>query len=193
MKPCAISGCPKPAKNRGWCGMHYMRWYKHGDTSSTQSPQRQMTLEDHFSLFVDKSVGIDECWPWKGLRVGKGYGQVQHGNIVYAAHRLAYDLAHPDNPLGELIARHTCDNPPCCNPHHILSGTYADNNADTRQRGRNIRGDAHWHAILREHQIPTIRALAANGTPVKAIAASFHVSKDTIYLILRGKIWAHVP
>jgi hypothetical protein len=28
---CAIKGCGKPTKGRGWCSMHYIRWQKHGD------------------------------------------------------------------------------------------------------------------------------------------------------------------
>lgn len=28
---CAVTGCGRPRKKREWCGMHYLRWYKHGD------------------------------------------------------------------------------------------------------------------------------------------------------------------
>lgn len=28
---CTIHGCKKPAKSRGWCRMHYTRWYRYGD------------------------------------------------------------------------------------------------------------------------------------------------------------------
>lgn len=32
MKPdCAIDGCSKPSKTRGWCLMHYELWRRHGD------------------------------------------------------------------------------------------------------------------------------------------------------------------
>lgn len=29
---CSIDGCINRAKVRGWCGAHYQRWYKSGDT-----------------------------------------------------------------------------------------------------------------------------------------------------------------
>lgn len=32
MKVCSIEGCEKPVKTRGWCQMHYMRWYTTGST-----------------------------------------------------------------------------------------------------------------------------------------------------------------
>ena len=33
--PCSVAGCERPAKGRGWCGMHFMRWWRHGDTAAT--------------------------------------------------------------------------------------------------------------------------------------------------------------
>lgn len=29
--PCKVDGCDDPAKSRGWCRLHYSRWYRHGD------------------------------------------------------------------------------------------------------------------------------------------------------------------
>jgi hypothetical protein len=28
---CSIAGCGKPQRSRGWCAMHYTRWFRHGD------------------------------------------------------------------------------------------------------------------------------------------------------------------
>lgn len=31
MRRCLIKGCERAAESRGWCNMHYMRWWSHGD------------------------------------------------------------------------------------------------------------------------------------------------------------------
>lgn len=41
---------------------------------------------------------------------------------------------------GEVV-RHTCDNPACCNPAHLIRGTVADNVADRVARGRSATGE----------------------------------------------------
>jgi hypothetical protein len=53
------------------------------------------------------------------------------------AHRVAWALAHPDDPFPVApLTRHTCDDPPCVNPDHLEPGTYADNLLDAIERGR---------------------------------------------------------
>jgi len=31
MTSCAIHDCDRPHYARGWCALHYLRWYRHGD------------------------------------------------------------------------------------------------------------------------------------------------------------------
>lgn len=38
MKTCSIDECEKPSTARGWCGMHYARWRRHGDTEAGARP-----------------------------------------------------------------------------------------------------------------------------------------------------------
>lgn len=75
------------------------------------------------------------CWKWQGALVSTGYGQLRWFGRLTPAHRVAYELANGEIPEGLLI-RHTCDNPPCCNPAHLLTGTPADNARDRTERGR---------------------------------------------------------
>lgn len=48
---CAIDGCDRPVKSRGWCSTHYMRWRRNGDPQVVRPRGRparplDMTEED---------------------------------------------------------------------------------------------------------------------------------------------------
>jgi hypothetical protein len=94
----------------------------------------------HFWARVDMRWP-DGCWPWTGGKrisaSGRNYGVVFFEGKVQLAHRVAFRLARGYWPLN---GRHSCDNPPCCNPAHLLDGTHADNMADKVARGRQARG-----------------------------------------------------
>ena len=76
------------------------------------------------------------CWLWQGTVAGNGYGSLSHaGNRHYAAHRAAYEVFNGDIPAN-LLVRHTCDTPLCCNPSHLILGTHSDNMKDSVARGR---------------------------------------------------------
>ncbi len=38
---CTIDGCGKTAEKRGWCGMHYRRWQRHGDPLAGGAPRQR--------------------------------------------------------------------------------------------------------------------------------------------------------
>ena len=91
--------------------------------------------------------GPNECWPWMAFRLPKGYGTISLGSAKSGkayAHRVAFFLTHGRWPN---IGRHSCDNPPCCNPAHILDGSRSDNARDSVSRGRwgyrGMPGNAH--------------------------------------------------
>lgn len=37
-KTCAIDGCDRPVKGRGWCGTHHERWRRHGSPHAVNTP-----------------------------------------------------------------------------------------------------------------------------------------------------------
>jgi len=90
----------------------------------------------------------DECWPWKGLRFSRGYGRFCVNGRVESSNRTALVLSGVDIPE-RMMACHSCDNPPCCNPKHLWLGTGAENAADCKRKGRTGKtGDNH---PLRRH------------------------------------------
>jgi hypothetical protein len=84
---------------------------------------------------------VSDCIIAKGGKPGRyGRGRIQVGpkaHYIVPTHVMAYIVAKGSVPPG-MVVRHTCDNPPCINPEHLLIGTKADNAADMVERRR------HW-------------------------------------------------
>ena len=81
----------------------------------------------------------DMCWGWLGKPgPSSGYGRCCFDYQIYLSHRVAYSLAREDLSRGQVVM-HTCDNPMCCNPAHLLAGTPDDNSKDMVKKGRQAR------------------------------------------------------
>ena len=76
------------------------------------------------------------CWEWQGARSDNGYGRIRISHGVASAHVLAYAVAHGRMLFPGEQVLHTCDNPPCCQFHHLFMGTQRDNMADMWAKGR---------------------------------------------------------
>jgi len=88
------------------------------------------------------------CWIFHGNRNAGGHGRLMdaEGRIGYA-HRISWELTN-GRPVPEgLHVRHTCDNPPCVRPDHLVVGTHADNMNDMAERGRSVKGRAPWQKL----------------------------------------------
>lgn len=138
------------------------------------------------------------CWLWTGSvnRITPNYSRPQFSVATSkpdAAYRVAYRLWKGEIPAGQCV-RHTCDNPLCVNPDHLLLGTHADNMRDMKERGRGhvakpaIQGEKHGLAKLTDEQVRAIRA----STKTKPFVDAFGVSRSTIKAIRSGRIWKHV-
>jgi hypothetical protein len=152
-----------------------------------------------------------DCWDWiAGLR-GAGrnsYGAFWAQGRMWKAHRIAYQLVN--GPVSsDVVIRHTCDRPRCCNPNHLIAGTVADNNYDKALRGRapritgarhgrhtrpeaTARGSRHGNAVLDEIKVRDIKRRLRAGESRTGIASVFGVSKRTIQFIASGQTWRHV-
>ena len=157
-------------------------------------PRRISDLSEHLSnVRVESETG---CWVYLGniLRAG-GYGRIKLGGVNYRAHRLAYAVANGMNieDIGDVVIRHSCDNPPCVNPAHLLPGTHTDNMRDKVERGRWATGDfvgsKNPRARLTEANVVEIRLLIAAGKNNTEIAEVYDVHHATISAIRLGKTW----
>jgi hypothetical protein len=128
-----------------------------------------------------------ECWPWKAsLRLG--YGMFRENKRKISAHRFIYALTYGAIPDG-LVVRHACDNPKCCNPRHLQTGTHADNVADRQARQRQARGERGGTTKLSEGQVRTIRQ---DQRSLRRLATQFGISTTQIAAIKRRESWKHV-
>lgn len=131
---CSINGCSKPVDARSWCKMHYTRWARTGTTDP--GVHAQVSSIDRFNRYVDRS---DDCWIWLGPRNPLGYGWLNvagpWGRRIYA-HRWSWQHHNKQQVPEGFVIRHTCDNPPCVNPDHLLIGTQRDNLRDMVARNR---------------------------------------------------------
>lgn len=146
------------------------------------------TLEDRFWAKVEKR-GADECWEWTGA-LANGYGRFRIGSQTDGsrrlenAHRIAFELVNGPIPSDHLVC-HRCDNPLCCNPAHLFTGTHADNSADMVAKDRGYRPrftrDAHPNRKLTEAQVARIkRQYAGRYGEQSALAREFGVSPTLI-------------
>jgi hypothetical protein len=136
-------------------------------------------LTRRFWAKVERTGGPDACWPWTASTTnGSGYIRI-----------VLWEMTTGIDP-GELHVLHRCDNPPCCNPKHLVLGTHAENMADRDAKGRMARGAGQPRAKLTEADVIEIRR---SDDMQKDIADRFGVSAATISRIRAGLEWRHVP
>jgi hypothetical protein len=107
------------------------------------SGRRLVVQPDEVRKFWRRVRKGAECWKWTGpINSMGGYGMMNLrcvGRGPAPAHRVAYTIVKGAIPEG-LCVMHTCDNPPCVNPDHLVLGTHQDNMADMDAKGRRS-----WH------------------------------------------------
>lgn len=152
-----------------------------------------MTLD--WALSQIDCGGEEECWPWRGTYFSDGYGRIRQ----HHAHRVVWSLVHGYMPASEFPIRHTCDNPQCCNPGHLLIGTAKQNVEDMYQRGRarpgghNQQGEANGHVKLTAVQVAAIRtAYRSGGVRQVDLARQYGTGQTNISRIVRGENWVTV-
>ena len=132
----------------------------------------------------DAAIVGDACVNWPGAKVGQtDYGEAWASGRKVRAHRLSYEYHKGPIPDGQVI-RHTCDNPTCINPAHLLAGTQAQNIQDAAARKR-MKG----RPKLTADDVQEIRQMITAGVPNKDIALLFNCGRHNISKIKRGKSW----
>jgi hypothetical protein len=139
-----------------------------------------------------KNVDIkseDECWEWKKCKNKDGYGVFGYQGKTNLAHRLSYAFTHNVSVGGLDEIRHTCDNPGCCNPSHLINGTHLENLQDMKMKGRIAKGEQSGNAKLTEKEVLEIRKRYTNGERQKILATDYGVGECNISDIVNRQRW----
>jgi len=127
------------------------------------------------------------CMEWTRCLNTDGYPRaVFDNNSNGKVHRVVYELKTNKDITG-LVIRHTCDNPKCINPDHLIEGSATDNMMDRTKRER------HGSAKLSHKEVKTIRALySTKEYRQKELASMFNINDRTISSIIRFTHFKHV-
>lgn len=123
---CSIEGCDRDVTARGWCGLHYSRWQRHGDPMTVIVPRRRWPPPEERFWAATNKRGPAECWEWQATRTSAGYGHFHVSGRLVSSHRFAYELLVGPIPEG-LELDHLCRNPACVNPAHLEPVTHSEN------------------------------------------------------------------
>lgn len=192
-RTCSATGCNRPHYGLGLCKRDYDR-SRRGKPVDVDPRDLTVRYEAH----VDRATGPDACHPWTGKCDDSGYGRfhVSAKRKSVLAHRVGYTLYVSELAGPHVHIRHTCDNPPCQNPRHWLTGSHAQNVADMMERGRQQRGVRHYAAKLTEQDVRDIRARWADPSRSRglgrALASQYRVTPMAISRLVHGKTWASV-
>jgi len=161
-----------------------------------------LELDDLAYRFWSKVTIVDDsdsCWEFTGSRrpvAGEEYGMFRMSSDMkypIGAHRVAFFLTTGTLPT---VGRHTCDNPPCVRPSHILDGTHTDNMRDRsirgRARARHQRGEANASAVLTDDLVIRARQMVKAGRTHRAVAEDLGVKRDNLTHAVTGRTWTHL-
>lgn len=148
-------------------------------------------LEDRFYDLVQTGEQ-NECWPFMGSKDEGGYGYFRYGAAgINKAHRMAAWLAGRN--IEGLVVLHSCDNPPCCNPAHLSTGTHADNEADKDRKGRRPDGERHHATILKDFEVQNFwNQYRAGHRDMDDWSKALGVSKGVLSNIVNGWAWRRI-
>lgn len=146
---------------------------------------------------VAVTANPDKCWLWTGSTKRGGYGRMSitvgpNKERTVIATRVSYFI-HNNSIEEEKLIMHTCDNPTCVNPFHLVQGTNKDNTKDMSTKGRAVftfkSGEKHPLSKLKIDDILNIRKLLSEGNTQLSIAKKYNVSRAQIWRIGNKKNW----
>lgn len=158
---------------------------KHCSPACYHAAKKARSFTQRLEPFIDKT---NDCWIWRGNVNSMGYGRVWFEGKSHLVHRLMFER-FTGEAIGDKVVRHfVCDNPPCCNPAHLRSGSKAENSRDAVRKSRHAHGET-TYAKLSEADV---RAIIEDPRSSVELAAVFGVTPRTIRHARNGTTWKHL-
>ena len=156
----------------------------------TASVGRFEFVSGDIERFWNKVNKTGNCWLWKASRHGNGYGKFSLQDRACMAHRISWFLNQGEIPNG-LLVLHKCDVRHCVKPDHLFLGTQKENilDAHRKKRMKNLRGENHPFAKLKNKQAEEIRSLYRTGFRQKEIADRLNLGKHVITSVVNYKTY----
>jgi len=184
---CAQQGCDRPRGNGGTlilCSAHQARRRLGMDMDAPVEDKRRGTVQERVARRLPATF-TDECFEWPGGRNEVSYGIIRTGgrdDPDVRVTKVVFEMFHGPIPEGHRLVMHTCDNPPCVNPNHLVSGTDGDNMRDKTLKGR----------AARKLTPDDVRAIRADPRPSRAVGKDYGISKTQVLFIRRREQWGWV-
>jgi len=137
-------------------------------------------MQANLEKILSYTVKDGDCLVWTRCLNTDGYPRAAiNGNANGKIHRVVWELYNGKSAQGYVV-RHTCDNPKCINPDHLIIGTNLDNIQDRTDRDR-----AHG---IKQRDVPFIKEMYhSRKYKVPEIAKLFSVSNQAIYYTIHHR------
>lgn len=134
--------------------------------------------------FQERVNEVDGCWLWRGGKGSSGEvgppGRLLIDGRQVGVRRFSYELHRGPIPEGKHVLP-TCGNPWCIHPEHLALGRSTG--------GDHPGGAASPRAKLTDGQVAAIRAGAADGRSLRALADDCGVSHVQVWRVVTGRSW----
>lgn len=124
----------------------------------------------------------NDCWlSDRCANSPMGYSNLSYNNVRRYQHVITWEM-HNAQPVPDgMVVMHTCDNPRCFNPNHLIIGTQQENVDDAVSKGRH----GCRPLSLSEDDVNEIRKLQSQGISNNDLMSMFGVSESTFYRALK--------
>lgn len=123
------------------------------------------------------------CWIWKLSTDRFGYGNAFFRRKSGRAHVLSCEVKYGRRAEKGEVVRHLCNNPPCCNPDHLVFGSPKDNSRDSLLHGKS-----------KNYKFcpDSVQHVRTSKKTNAGLAKEYGVHRRAIYNIRTGKTWSAV-